>query len=59
MKIELYIDNSLKRFENLKELRKYLLSFKTIPQVKNLFIDGKSISYFQICCFIANGILSC
>lgn len=59
MKIELNIDNELKRFESLKELRKFLLSFKTIPQVKKLIINGKSISYFQICYFIAHGFLPC
>jgi hypothetical protein len=59
MKIELYIDDSKKTFDNLKDLRIYLLTFKTIPQVKNLWVDGKSISYFGICYFIAHGNLSC
>lgn len=59
MKIDLYIDDSRKSFNNLKDLRIYLLTFKTIPQVKKLFVDGKSISYFQICYFIANGNLPC
>jgi hypothetical protein len=59
MKINLHIDDSTKRFDNLKDLRIYLLTFKTIPQVKNLVIDGKSISYFGICYFIAHGNLSC
>jgi len=59
MKIELYIDNSLTKFENLKELREYLSMHDTIPQVTTLIVDGRSISYFQICYFIRYGLLPC
>ena len=59
MKIELYIDDSKKTFDNLKDLRIYLLTFKTIPQVKNLWVDGKKISYFGLCYLIAHGFLPC
>lgn len=59
MKIELYIDDSKKNFESLKELRKYLLTFKTIPQVKNLWVNDKKISYFGLCYFIVHGNLPC
>lgn len=57
MKIELYIDCSKKQFDNLKDLRVYLLTFKTIPQVKNLYVNGRKISYFGLCYFIAHGFL--
>lgn len=34
MKIELYIDFYKKEFSNLKDLRVYLLTFKTIPKLR-------------------------
>jgi hypothetical protein len=55
MKIELYIDYGKKEFNSLKDLRKYLLTFSTIPQVKNLYINGRKISYFGLCYFIVHG----
>jgi hypothetical protein len=55
MRINLIIDGSRKSFDDPKELRKYLLSFKSIPQVQSLFIDDRMISFFGLCYFIAHG----
>jgi hypothetical protein len=55
MKIKLLIGDSKIEFNNLKALRKYLLSFTEIPQVKSLIIDGREISFFGLCYFIAHG----
>ncbi len=55
MRINLIIDGSRKNFDNPGDLRKYLLGFKTIPQVQSLFIDDRTISFFGLCYFIAHG----
>jgi hypothetical protein len=55
MKINLIIDGSRKDFNDPEELRKYLLGFDGIPQVQSLFIDGKPVSFFGLCYFIAHG----
>lgn len=56
MKANLIIDGSRKDFDSLKELRQYLLSFDTIPQVQSLFVEGQPISFFNLCYFIAHGV---
>ena len=58
MKANLIIDGSRKDFDSLKELRQYLLSFDTIPQVQSLFVDGRSISFFGLCYFMINGVFT-
>jgi hypothetical protein len=57
MKIDLIINDSRKFFNNLEDLRKYLLSFgdKKIPHIQSLFVDGRKISYFNLCYFVAHG----